>query len=80
MNLKNIEEVVSRTRVAVDAAKAKGETMLDFASLYGSWCDINLDNQEKEEMKKRFVQENWTLENKEIEEPQTWSKRVMLCF
>ena len=58
-----MEEVFKRVREAVEAAKARGEKKLDFGKLYSSWPDINLDDDQKDVLKKRLHLNGWRLEN-----------------
>jgi hypothetical protein len=82
MDNKLIEEALKRTRKAVNAAKAKGEKSLLFLTLYYSWSNIDLADDEKDELKRRFVAEGWTLQDEYVNGVPDWKseQKIVLRF
>ena len=82
MDNKLIEEALKRTRAAVEEAKTRGEKFLLFGKLYGSWSDIQLADDEKDELKRRFEAEGWTLQNEYVNGDVDWKeeRKIVLRF
>lgn len=81
MNQKAIDQIFNQTRAAVESAKGRGERTFDFAELYLSLGSVTLEMDEKEELRRRFAKEGWTIENAWISDGKmTLEKQVMLRF
>jgi hypothetical protein len=81
MNEKAIAEVVMKTEAAVEAAKARGETQLNFADFYLKLKNVSLEMDEKDEVKKRLAAKGWRLENAWIGDGEmTLEQHVVLHF
>lgn len=81
MNEKAIAQLFNQTRDAVEAAKMEGKHELDFAKLYVSPGNVTLEMDEKDELRRRFAKEGWTLGNAWVDDGETTLERqVMLRF